>query len=213
MKTQVWDRVVRLSHWSLVVLVVGCWLSAELGAMEWHQTCAYLLLAVLVTRLSWGLFGSETARLRPLFRPPGAVVQYVRQWRSQRQPELGHNPAGGYMVLLMFALLSLQLITGLFASDDILTEGPLYGAISAEAAASLTSLHHLNFTWIKVAIGCHLLAIILYRCKGIRLVPAMLTGYHQGVEGQVLLRQAWPALLLLGGMLAAVLWGLILPLW
>ncbi|GAA5192405.1 hypothetical protein GCM10025772_21570 [Ferrimonas gelatinilytica] len=63
----VWDEVLRLTHWAVVLLLGLCWFSAEQGEMAWHQTFAYLLLAVLLTRLSWGLYRSGTARLRTLF--------------------------------------------------------------------------------------------------------------------------------------------------
>lgn len=47
---------------------------------------------------------------------------------------LGHNPIGGYMVVALIGIISLQLVTGLFATDDIFTEGPLYSYVSSDTS-------------------------------------------------------------------------------
>ncbi|SHI27543.1 cytochrome b/b6 domain-containing protein [Ferrimonas marina] len=212
-RIRVWDGVVRASHWAIATLIPLCWWTAEQGEMEWHQTCAYLLLAVILTRTFWGLVGSDTARLAPLVRSPGSVLGYLRQWRGQRQPSLGHNPAGGYMVLLMLALITAQLVTGLFATDDILTEGPLYGWVSYDTASTLTTLHKRIFDAITIALGLHLLAILVYRLKGIPLVSAMITGRQRLSAPAPTMRPIWPAALVFVTSLGAVTYLLILPLW
>ncbi len=181
--------------------------------MVWHQTFAYLLLAVLLTRLSWGLYGSDTARLRPLLRAPRDVLHYLRHWHRLKRPSPGHNPAGGYMVLLLWGLLLAQLSTGLFATDDILTEGPLYHWVGEDTAAGLTTLHHRLFTGIQLAVALHILALLAYRLKGVALVPAMITGKHRGLQGRMTLRRPWPALATFLALIGLLGWGAIWPLW
>jgi general secretion pathway protein F len=61
-KVKVWDGWLRLFHWLIVGLVIAQYVTAELSLMEWHFRFGYLVLALLVFRLGWGLMGSETAR-------------------------------------------------------------------------------------------------------------------------------------------------------
>ncbi|MBY6188086.1 cytochrome b/b6 domain-containing protein [Marinobacter hydrocarbonoclasticus] len=213
MKIQVWDKVVRVCHWGIVALLPLCWWSGEEGEMEWHQTFAYLLLALVITRLIWGFIGSDTARFTQFIRSPSRVIQYLRQWRSQRTPHIGHNPAGAYAVVLILSLLTVQLTTGLFATDDILTEGPLYSMVSGDTASWMTWLHKQNFNVILAAVGLHLTALIAYRLKGVRLVGSMITGYRQDTTEAPRIASTAPAWVLLLVLLAGLGWGLIWPLW
>ncbi|WP_298442650.1 cytochrome b/b6 domain-containing protein [uncultured Ferrimonas sp.] len=213
MSIRVWDPVVRICHWGMSVLLPLCWFSAEQGEMEWHQTFAYLLAALLLTRLCWALVGSETARFTHFVRSPVQVFRYLRHWRTPRQAHLGHNPAGGYMVLLLWGLLLLQWGSGLFSSDDILTEGPLFASVSGAVSSALTWWHHLGFNLLLGAISLHLLAILLYRWRGVALVPAMLHGKRELATAQPHQASLWLAFgLLLGWLLGFGYW-LIWPLW
>ena len=61
---QVWDLPVRLFHWLLVVLVVISFTTGKLGGnwLAWHFRSGYCILALVLFRIVWGLFGSQTAR-------------------------------------------------------------------------------------------------------------------------------------------------------
>ena len=214
MKVKIWDGMVRLFHWGTALLLPLCWYTADQGMMEWHMTCAYLLMTLLLMRVLWGFVGTTTARFDHFLRRPGAVIHYLAHWRHHKRPYFGHNPAGGYMVLVMLLLLMGQVITGLFATDDILTEGPLYPYVSSQLASTLTSLHHLIFDLILASVALHLSAILFYRLNGVNLVEAMLTGYGFTAEGRrcnakTPMRWLLPLTLTSSG----VLFGLILPLW
>ncbi len=91
---------------------------------------------------------------------------------------VGHNPLGGLMVIAMLLLVAFQVSTGLFATDDIAWTGPYNAAVSESTAKFLTTLHHINFNLIWVAIALHVAAIAYYAfVKKQNLVPAMLTGW------------------------------------
>lgn len=66
----VWDLPVRLFHWSVVVLVVAAYVTIRLNWMDWHVRIGETLLALVLFRLLWGCFGSETARFRSFWRRP-----------------------------------------------------------------------------------------------------------------------------------------------
>ncbi|WP_051202229.1 cytochrome b/b6 domain-containing protein [Ferrimonas senticii] len=213
MSIRVWDPLVRICHWGIALLLPLCWYSADQGEMELHQSAAYLLAALLFARLSWGLFGSVPARFSHFVRSPQVVLDYLRQWRAPRSPHLGHNPAGGYMVLLLWMLLLCQFATGLFITDDILTEGPLYGSVSASLASWFSQYHGFGINLLLGAVALHLTAIAVYRLRGISLVTPMLHGKVVINTAQPLLRP-WPVALgwLIAWVIVVALW-LIAPLW
>ncbi|MCE9685302.1 cytochrome b/b6 domain-containing protein [Shewanella sp. AS16] len=182
-KIKVWDLPTRVFHWGMVLLLVGLWWSADAGEMQWHQLLAYTLLVFIGFRILWGFVGSDTARFKQFVHGPKRVIDYLKSGRGGELPAtLGHNPLGGYMVLMLIFTLSLQLATGLFATDEIFTEGPLYSWVSAETASSLTWLHKQNFLLILGLAAIHLAAVALHWFKGDKLVWAMVSGYkkHSG---------------------------------
>ena len=202
---KVWDGFIRFFHWSLVLCIAGLYFSAEEGAMELHFVLAYITLALLATRLLWGLFGSESARLRKLLHSPKAVFRALRQ----SEQVAGHNAAGSYMVLLFFGLLLVQLLSGLMTTDDILTDGPLVQYVSYDWVEWASSVHHQNFDFILAAIALHIAAIVIYALKGKRLVPAMITGRNNAMQETAVVKPAWPAFVVFAAILAALLctWG------
>ncbi|RYV01961.1 cytochrome B [Shewanella sp. OPT22] len=177
-KIKVWDVSTRFFHWSMIVLLAALWWTAEEGQMEWHQMCAYTLGAILVFRWLWGFIGSETSKFSSFLKSPKRVIEYAKQQKQQSQfkPHIGHNPLGGYMVILLMLLVSAQFVTGLFASDDIFTEGPLYASVSSGLSEALTWIHRNLFYLVLGLAVFHVSAVILHTIKGDKLVPAMVTG-------------------------------------
>jgi cytochrome b len=175
----VWDLPTRLFHWILVALVVAQWWTARnFSTMEYHLWGGYALLVLVLFRVIWGFAGSDTARFSDFVRGPGAVLAYVKTLLRGATPRhLGHNPLGGWSILAMLALLLVQAGTGLFASDDIFYEGPLYSWVSRETSAWLTTIHKLNFDLLLILIAIHLAAVLFYLLvKRENLIHPMLSG-------------------------------------
>lgn len=174
---KVWDSFIRLYHWLQVGLLVACWRTAEEGEMEWHLILAACLMALWVTRIIWGFVGSETARFSRFVKGPAAVVAFAKTlFAGKTAHQVGHNPVGALMVVALLVLLAVQWGTGLFASDDILVEGPLYALVSEELSVLLTQIHHINFNVIAVLVVLHIAAVTWHQLKGESLVKAMITG-------------------------------------
>lgn len=174
----IWDLPVRLFHWAIVLLVGFSWLSAEMEWMDWHLRSGYAALTLLLFRWIWGLVGSQTARFAGFLAGPRAVLHHLARLR-RREPdrEIGHNAVGGWMVLVLLVLLSVQAGTGLFANDDVMTQGPCADAVGKDTSDWLTHIHRLNFTLIEVAVALHVLAVLGYAVvKRQNLVWPMLTG-------------------------------------
>jgi cytochrome b len=174
---RVWDLPTRLFHWAIVLLVGFSWLSQELDWMDCHKLSGYAVLTLLLFRLAWGVVGSETARFRQFLASPAAALRHLAHL-ARREPdhEVGHNAAGGWMVLGLLGLLAVQVGTGLFANDDVLTEGPLAETVDKSTSDWLSHIHVVNFWLIEAAVAAHILAVLTYAVlKRHDLVRPMLT--------------------------------------
>lgn len=176
----VWDLPLRLFHWLLLGLLVAAWVTASIGgeAMDYHLLAGYGIVVLLVFRLLWGLVGSTYARFSSFVRGVPSAVAYGKQLlRGEAPHRPGHNPLGGWMIVAMLVLLAIQTGTGLFANDDILTEGPLFGLVSKATSDMLSAVHKLNFKLLLAATGLHILAVGFYLIvKRVNLIRPMITG-------------------------------------
>jgi cytochrome b len=177
-RVTVWDGWIRLVHWSVVILLGVSYASIQAGWMKTHYASGYAVLALVLFRLAWGLVGSDTARFGRFLKSPVAALAHLRHLpRREPDREIGHNAAGGWMVLVLLALLLAQPVTGLFADTGYGDYGPLAKTVASETSDWLTGLHHRNFTLILVAVGLHVLAVVAYAAlKGHDLVRPMVTG-------------------------------------
>lgn len=176
---RVWDAPTRLFHWVLVLLLAACYLTDRFSAFELHKLCGETVLALLLFRVVWGFIGSETARFSHFLGNPTEGLRHLLHFRT-REPDtqVGHNAAGGWMVLVMLLLLGIQVGTGLFTNDvDSFVAGPLAGHVSEAAGGTAWSYHRLNFTLIEIVIALHILAILGYALvKRHDLVRPMVSG-------------------------------------
>jgi cytochrome b len=166
MRVLVWDLPVRLFHWALAVLVVFSYVTAKLGHswMSWHVKSGYAILTLLLFRLAWGFAGSSTARFARFVRGPNAALDYGRGlFRGNPARITGHNPLGGWMVLALLAILLLQASTGLFADDEIATQGPLAVLVSDATVAGMSRIHSWNQWAVVAAVAIHVVAIAIYQ--------------------------------------------------
>jgi cytochrome b len=181
----VWDLPLRLFHWMLALSLVGSYVTAQFafegGPAAWAQVhfwLGYTAIALLIFRLIWGFIGPRHARFTSFVASPVSVWRYLR---GRAPYTVGHNPAGGLMVVVMLVLVAAQVTTGLFASDDVLWSGPYKPAVSGSLSSKLTHWHHINFNLIEAAVVLHLGAIAFYALvKKQNLVMPMLTGHKPG---------------------------------
>lgn len=175
---KVWDAWIRGVHWSIVILLGVSWWSIEAGRMQVHYLSGYSVLTLVLFRIGWGLAGSETARFGRFLRSPLAAFRHLAAFtRTEPDHEIGHNAAGGWMVLAMLLLLLAQPLTGLFADTGYGDHGPLAKLVAGETSDWLTGLHHRNARLILAAAVLHVLAIGTYALlKGHDLVRPMVTG-------------------------------------
>ncbi len=179
----VWDLPTRLFHWLIVVLVVVCVVTGKLGLdwMDTHMLSGYGVLTLVLFRLLWGLVGGHHARFASFVRGPAVVARHTAGLLKKDTPaHLGHNPLGGWSVMAMLGALLLQASSGLFANDDIFTEGPLYPLVSKAVSDMLTRIHRWNADVIIALVAIHVLAILFYLVvKRENLIKPMIDGRKQ----------------------------------
>lgn len=215
----VWDIWVRLFHWVLVLtLIVSFYTMKTEGyplmfPVDWHARAGYTVLGLLLFRWLWGLFGSRHACFYNFLRSPPTSWRYLGQFLRGRAPSYaGHNPLGGWMVLVMLVSLTLQAGSGLFLHDDILFEAPLYGSVDDATTKMLTTIHNYNGNFLLVLIGLHLMAVIVHHVKGEKLVGAMFNGRKllasEPIDGPGTRAVQWRAviMLVLAALLVTWLW-------
>ena len=121
----VWDIFIRVFHWLIVALVAAAYATWRLNWMVWHGWVGDAVLTLLLFRLSWGVFGSETARFSHFLTSPPTVLQHLKHsLRREPDHQVGHNPAGGWMVLILLALLLDRKSTRLNSSHPLKSRMP-----------------------------------------------------------------------------------------
>lgn len=176
-RIRVWDLPLRIFHWALLVCVAGAVLSIEvLDNVDWHARFGYAVAALLIFRIVWGFAGSQHARFLNFVRGPGQILAYLRGKR-ETGGEIGHNPLGALSVLGLLTILAIQAGSGLFITDEILFEAPLFKHVSSATAELLGQVHGVNANLIFALVGLHIAAILFYRIiKRENLVTPMITG-------------------------------------
>ncbi len=203
---KVWDLPVRLFHWLLVLLFAAMFATGKAGSewITWHMRCGYAVLALVLFRVLWGFAGSTHARFASFLAGPAAAIAFAKKLLARAPaPHAGHNPLGGWMVLVLLVALLVQAGTGLFANDDLLNEGPLAALVSKATSDQLTSVHVWNFNLLLLLVGLHVIAV-LYHAGFLKenLIGAMFTGVKRmpaEAAGSAAVRFAspWRALALL----------------
>lgn len=174
----VWDAPTRVFHWLAVAMVAAAYVTARLNWLDWHARIGEALLALVFFRLLWGCFGSETARFSHFLASPAAAWRHLRHvFRHEADLQVGHNPAGGWMVVLLLVLLLGETLSGLYVNNDVADAGPLTQWVPASVANAITVIHAILWDVLLAAVVLHVLAIALYAMvKGHNLVRPMLTG-------------------------------------
>lgn len=115
---QVWDPVVRLTHWSVAALVL--WDLYEDSGGPLHRNLGYAAACLVLVRLAWGMVGSGAGNLREWLPGASGVVAYVRAAVGGHPPRyLGHNPLGALMMLVLWVLILALAATGWMSRLDM----------------------------------------------------------------------------------------------
>jgi len=128
--TKVWDPFIRIFHWSLVAGLILAYITED-DLLTLHTWAGYVVLGLVIARILWGLIGSRHARFSDFVFSPRTIIAYLKdtlQLRARRY--LGHNPAGGAMVIMMIVSLLVTCVTGVVLYGAEEGAGPLAGLAS-----------------------------------------------------------------------------------
>lgn len=164
---KVWDPLVRIFHWSLVILFAS---NAFVTNPEKsvHRYVGYVVVGLILIRILWGLVGTRHARFSDF--PPSAsaaIGQVADMATGRNRVHLGHTPLGALMI---YNLLLTMLVIGL--SGYMMTTLTFFGI------EWVKELHEVAVTWAEISVVFHIIAVIWEsRRTGVNLPRAMVTGY------------------------------------
>jgi cytochrome b len=163
---KVWDPLIRIFHWSLVALFAIAFPTGD-EVERLHLWAGYAIAALVALRLVWGFIGPLHARFADFVKGPRAVATFLKQSARLEAPRhMGHNTAGGIMIIALLAALVGLTVTGLLMTTDTYWGSEVMEKIH-EAIANAT----------LVLIALHVIGVIVASIEhGENLVMSMLTG-------------------------------------
>jgi cytochrome b len=179
----IWDLPTRTFHWLLDLGVATSYLTG--GEEGWlfvvHTASGYLIAVLLLFRVIWGVIGSPRSRFRDFVHGPRTVAGYVRSLLALRPARhIGHNPLGGWMVILMLIVLSITVGTGLFSGEEGGASGLFLPLIAAPGSEGLGEVHEVFANIIVILAVIHVCAVLLdWWLTRENLVSAMISGSKQ----------------------------------
>jgi cytochrome b len=185
---RVWDPFVRLFHWTLVAAFTIAYVTED-DFMTVHVYAGYLIAGLVVLRLVWGMVGGRYARFSSFVRRPSEVIAYMKDIAAFRPKRyLGHNPAGGAMVVALLLSLGLTVFSGLLTYGAMEFSGPLAGltaGVSDAVAHGFKEVHEFfaNFTLMLVIL--HIIGVLVASMQHREnLVRSMITGIKRINKGE-----------------------------
>lgn len=205
---KIWDLSTRIYHWLQAILFFGL-VGSSYGVFPsgMHSRFGVALLVLLVWRLGWGVFGSETARFTQFVKSPKTVMSYLK---GEREAGIGHNPMGALMVISLIGALLLQASSGLIMTEMI--DGK---ALLGRSTFKFVEMIHSVNSWLLLAlVSIHILVIMMYRMKGNNLIRAMFTGKVKFLGAELspkFVSQKWALIWLLCSVLSVITLVKLLP--
>jgi cytochrome b len=172
-RVRVWDRFVRVFHWSLVASFATAYFYTE--HIGWvHKGAGYLALALIAARCVWGFTApGPHARFASFVPSPGGLLRYLSLLLQGREPRhLGHNPAGAVMILY---LLAANLVIGV--TGHLMTTDAFWGNDLVETLHVTTV--DVTVIAVIVHVGANLYESIRHREN---MFKAMVTGEKNALE-------------------------------
>ena len=127
---KVWDLLIRIFHWSLVSMFLLAYVTED-HFLQVHSYAGYTILGLVIFRIIWGVIGTRYARFWQFVKSPSEVIAYLKDvihFRAKRY--IGHNPAGGAMIIALLISILLTSITGILLIGMQEGSGPLAAQVA-----------------------------------------------------------------------------------
>jgi cytochrome b len=172
----VWDVATRVFHWLLVMLVVVCLLSGEDEGLVFviHAYAGFAVMLLLFFRAGWGVIGSRHSRFADFIYPWSVIWRYTHSiLRLKPERYIGHNPLGGWMIVLMLLLLLSTSLTGV--------------VMVVTGFGWLEDIHEVFGSLMQVLVFIHILGVVFDQLlTGEKVIKAMITGRKKMAEDMAL---------------------------
>lgn len=180
-QVKVWDTVVRFFHWSLATAFLIAYITEE-GLLPVHIWAGYLIASLLVIRIVWGFVGTHYARFSDFIYSPETIIQFLKSTLARRARRyLGHNPAGGAMIMLMIISLLATTTSGILLLGAEEQAGPVahwFTQAGGFWGKALEELHELFANLTLLLVFIHIAGVIVESLiHKENLVSAMLDGF------------------------------------
>jgi cytochrome b len=177
---KVWDPLVRLFHWSLVMAFTIAFIAEE-DFLTLHVYAGYTILALLGVRIIWGLLGTRYARFSNFVYSTDTIKQFIKSTLSFKAKRyIGHNPAGGAMIILMIISLLITAATGIAVYGAEEQAGPMatwFGQYSHFWGEVFEETHEFFANFTLLLIFVHVAGVIIESLiHKENLVKSMVTG-------------------------------------
>jgi len=174
---KVWDIWVRLFHWTMV----GCFFIAYLNiedAYELHVATGYVVLGLLIFRFAIGFFGSTHSRFGDFLYPPAQIIVHLKDLIHMKTSRyVGHNPAGGAMVLVLLCSLTVIVLSGIALDGAENRAGPLGATLIYRYKDFVEEIHEFATNFTLGLIALHVTGVAIQSAlEGQNLTLAMITG-------------------------------------
>ena len=128
---KVWDPIVRIGHWALVIAFFTAFFTED-DFLTQHVWAGYVVGGIICFRLLWGFVGSRHARFSDFVRSPAVTWQYLCDLKANGATRtIGHNPAGAAMIIALMISLAITVSSGLMLYAIEEGEGPLAGWVGS----------------------------------------------------------------------------------
>lgn len=186
----VWDIATRLFHWLLVLFVVICFVTGEDEGLVFaiHAYAGYVVLMLLIFRLGWGIIGSRHSKFADFVYPWSIVRRYASSLlRFRPEHYVGHNPLGGWMVVLLLVTLAATAVSGFL----MVTRG----------AKWLEDIHEALGGFMQILVLIHIAGVVVDQVlTREKLIQAMITGHKElpedAAKAELFPARMWWALVL-----------------
>lgn len=187
---KVWDIFVRVFHWLLVLAFTLAYLTED-DFLLLHSWAGYTVFTLIGLRLIWGVIGTRHARFSDFVYRPQTVKTFIKQtFKFRAKRYLGHNPAGGAMIVLLLISLLMVTSTGMAVYGAAENAGPLAAWLANSSGLFqdvLEETHEFFANFTVLLIFIHVAGVIVESLiHGENLILSMFNGYKRKLsEGNI----------------------------
>lgn len=185
---KVWDPLVRFFHWSLVTAFIIAFITEE-ELLSVHSWAGYLILGLISIRFFWGFIGTRYARFKDFVYSPSLILAFLKDtMKFKAQRYIGHNPAGGAMVLVLMLSLLLTTLSGILVLGAEEHSGPVahwFSQSNSFWGNVLEETHEFFANLTLLLVFIHVIGVIIESLiHKENLISAMWTGFKNRINSE-----------------------------